>query len=116
MGRPKAIHLVYADWCPHCVPTTVEPVTERARVLGIPCILYDIDSDDEAAADDLVRRFGDWTADYLVPQVFLEYDRNEFRHVLTGDPRGVAFTRRAVEDLLATEPLAIKEHARASSK
>lgn len=103
MKKIAAIHVVYARWCPHCVPTTVAPLSKRAEDLGVPCILHDIDSDDVDFADDLVRRHGDWTPDYLIPQVFLEYEGGEFVHVLTGDPRGVAFTRRALESLLATE-------------
>jgi hypothetical protein len=105
--RPKAIHVVYAKWCPHCVPTAVEPLTNRAGELGVPCLLHDIDSDDVKVADDLVKKHGDWTDDYLVPQVFFEYDGGRVEHVLTGDPRGVSFTRGAVEALLDSEPLAI---------
>ena len=105
--RPKAIHVVYAEWCPHCVPTTVDPLKRRARELGVPCLLHDIDSD-VAVADDLVRKHGDWTEDYLVPQVFLEYEGGRVEHVLTGDPRGVALTRGAVEKLLESGPLAVK--------
>jgi hypothetical protein len=105
--RPKAIHVVYAKWCPHCVPTTVDPLTKRAGELGVPCLLHDIDSDDVEVADDLVRKHGDWTDDYLVPQVFFEYDGGKVDHVLTGNPRGVSFTRSEVEALLKSEPLAI---------
>ncbi len=101
MEEPKAIHIVYAEWCPHCVPVTVEPLKERARELGIPCLLYDIDTDKVKIADDLVRNHGDWSPDYLIPQVFLEYGGGKIEHVLTGDPKGVELTRRAVEDLLA---------------
>ncbi|MDG7006916.1 MAG: hypothetical protein JRN06_01580 [Nitrososphaerota archaeon] len=114
--RPKAIHVVYAKWCPHCVPTTVEPLNQRAKALGVPCLLHDIDSDDVEAADDLVRNHGDWTDDYLIPQVFLEYDGGRVEHVLTGNPRGVALTKGAVEALLKSEPLAIKDGAGAGSK
>ena len=71
----------------------------------MPCLLHDIDSDDASVADDLVREHGDWTPDYLVPQVFLEYGTGKIEHVLTGNPRGVALTRKAVEDLLASGPL-----------
>ena len=106
MARPKAIHVVYAEWCPHCVPTTVEPLKERAQELGVPCLLHDIDSADVKVADELVEKYGDWTSDYLVPQVFLEYEAGRVEHVLTGDPRGVALTRKAVEELLAAGPLA----------
>ncbi len=106
MEKPKAIHVVYARWCPHCLSTTVEPVQKKARELGIPCVLHDVDTDEARVADDLVKKYGDWTPDYLVPQVFLEYEGSRFRHVLTGDPQGVAFTRRAVERLLSGELLA----------
>lgn len=114
--KPKAIHVVYAKWCPHCVPTTVEPLNQRARALGVPCLLHDIDSDDVEKADDLVRNHGDWTEDYLIPQVFLEYDGGRVEHVLTGNPRGVALTKGAVEALLKSEPLAIRDGAGAGSK
>jgi thiol-disulfide isomerase/thioredoxin len=106
MERPKAIHVVYATWCPHCVPALVGLIQERAEALGIPCLLHDIDTAEEQVADELVRKYGDWTPDYLVPQVFLEYEGTRFRHVLTGDPRGVDLTRMAVERLLSGDLLA----------
>ena len=114
--RPKAIRIVYARWCPHCVPATVDPLSERAEELGIPIVLLDIDTDDVRAADDLVRKHGDWTDDYLVPQVFLDYGQGRIEHVLTGNPQGVALTKRAVDAVLASEPLAIKKRAGAGSK
>jgi hypothetical protein len=100
MEKPKAIHVVYANWCHHCVPTTVEPLKQRGAELGVPCRLYDIDTDEVKAADDLVKKYGDWSSDYLVPQVFLEYGDGRIQHVLTGNPKGVPLTRKAVEDLL----------------
>ena len=96
----RAIHVVYADWCPHCVPTTVEPLRRAASRLGVPLVLYDIDTADEKRADELVEGYGDWTPDYLVPQVFLEAEDGRIEHVLTGDPRGVQLTRQAVEALV----------------
>lgn len=105
MEKPKAIHVVYAEWCPHCVPTTVGLLKKRAEELGVRCVLYDIDSDDVAVADGLVRDHGDWTPDYLVPQVFLEYEGEKIEHVLTGSPEGVSMTRKAVEALLESGPL-----------
>jgi len=95
----KAIYVVYAGWCPHCVPTTVEPVQRLGAEAGVPVVLYDIDTEDEAKADDLVKKHGDWTPDYVIPQVFVEEDDGKIRHVLTGDRRGVQYTRRAVEAL-----------------
>ena len=105
MEGPKAIHVVYAQWCPHCVPTTVEPLERRAKELGVPCLLHDIDTEDVNVADGLVREHGDWIPDYLVPQVFLEYGDGRIEHVLTGNPRGVSLTRKAVEDLITSGPL-----------
>ncbi|MDG6902162.1 MAG: hypothetical protein JRM80_09415 [Nitrososphaerota archaeon] len=102
--RPKAIHIVYAQWCPHCVPTTVEPIRQRAEEIGVPLLLHDIDTPDVKVADELVKKHGDWTADYVIPQVFFEYE-GRIEHVLTGDSRGVSLTRKAVEELLASAPL-----------
>ena len=96
----KAVHVVYADWCPHCVPTTVEPLRRAAKELGVPIVLHDIDAADVKKADELVETYGDWTPDYLVPQVFLEAEDGKIEHVLTGDPRGVPMTRQAVEALV----------------
>jgi hypothetical protein len=62
--------------------------------------LRDIDTDDVKKADELVERYGDWSPDYLIPQVFLETDDGKIEHVLTGDPRGLQYTRQAVETLL----------------
>jgi thiol-disulfide isomerase/thioredoxin len=106
MEKPTAIHVVYAEWCPHCVPTTVAPMKKRASELGIPCVLHDIDTEDVKVADDLVKKYGDWSPDYLIPQVFLEYADGEYRHVLTGNPQGVALTRAAVERLVSSDQLA----------
>lgn len=96
----RAVHVVYADWCPHCVPTTLGPVQNAAKELGVPVILHDIETDDVKAADELVRKYGDWTPDYVIPQVFLEMDDGKIEHVLTGDRRGLQYTRQAVEALL----------------
>ena len=96
----KAIHVVYADWCPHCVPTTVGPIQRAAKELGVVCVLYDIDTADEKKADELVERYGDWSPDYLIPQVFVETDDGKIEHVMTGDPRGLQYTWQALEALL----------------
>ena len=98
----KAVYVVYANWCPHCVPTTVGPIQRAGKELGVPVVLYDIDTDAEEKADDLVKNYGDWTPDYLIPQVFIEGDDGKIEHVLTGNPRGVQLTRQAVEALLKT--------------
>ena len=103
MRNLKSVHVVYANWCPHCVPTTVESVKQKAQELGMPCILYDIDDPDACEkGDDLVRRYGDWSADYLIPQIFVEYDSGEIRHVFTGYSEDIELTRRGVSNLLAS--------------
>jgi len=71
---------------------------------GIPCHLYDID-DKEACekADELVRKYGDWSEDYLIPQVFEEDQSGKIRHVFTGRSGNVELTRRGVDELLKSE-------------
>jgi glutaredoxin len=99
----KAIHVVYANWCPHCVPTTVEPMKRIAEELGIPIYLYDIDTEAVKKADELVKKYGDWSEDYIIPQVFFEFNDGEIKHVLTGYSEGVSYTKKAVENLLRSE-------------
>jgi len=97
----KAVHVVHATWCPHCHPATVQPIQKISKELGIPFFSYDIDVlEQEKKADELVHEFGDWSEDYLIPQVFVEMDDGKVRHVLTGNPEGVELTRRAVNNLL----------------
>jgi len=99
----KAIHVVYADWCPHCAPTTVEPMKKAASELGVDYLPHDIDTDDVKAADELVKQYGDWSPDYIIPQVFLEFNDGTIKHVLTGYSEGVQYTRKAVENFMASE-------------
>ncbi len=96
-----AVHVVHATWCPHCHPTTVGPMKEAAAKQGLKFFEYDID-DPEAVkrADELVKKYGDWSEDYLVPQVFLEAKGGKMIHVLTGYSESVELTKRAVANLL----------------
>ena len=111
MNDIKAIHLVLAKWCPHCYPTTVASLEKVAGDLGIPLYSYDIDfPDQEAKADELVRKFGDWTEDYLIPQVFVETESGEIRHIFTGNPEGVALTKRGLDDLLKSPMFTKNKH------
>ena len=82
--------------------STVERMKEAADELGIPCKLLDIETDDIKVADELVKKHGDWSPDYLIPQVFVEFADGSVKHVLTGDPRGLSFTRRAVDSFLGS--------------
>jgi thiol-disulfide isomerase/thioredoxin len=102
----RSIHVVYANWCPHCVPTTVELVKQKAKELGLPCILYDIDDPDASKkGDEVVDKYGDWSVDYLIPQVFLEYDSGEIKHVFTGYSEDMELTRRGIGNLLTSSLL-----------
>ncbi|MDG6920412.1 MAG: hypothetical protein JRN59_02670 [Nitrososphaerota archaeon] len=103
VSKLKAIDIVYANWCPHCVPTAVEPMKKAAAQLGVPLNLYDIDTDAVRKADELVEKYGDWTPDYTIPQVFLEFDDGKVQHVLTGQPRGLAYTKQAIDDFLRSD-------------
>lgn len=103
--RLRAIHVVFANWCPHCMPTTVEPMKKLASELNVPINLYDIDTNQVQKADELVKKYGDWSEDYIIPQVFFEFENGEIKHVLTGYSEGVNYTRKAVENLLSSELL-----------
>ncbi|MGC2034419.1 MAG: thioredoxin family protein [Thermoplasmata archaeon] len=99
--RPAKIVLVYAHWCPHCVPVSTEPVDRLGALLGVPVQLLDIDvPGEEIIADELVKRYGDWVEDYLIPQVFLEWSDGRVEHLLTGTPGSLDGTRRNWQRLL----------------
>src|SRR5271157_6062367 len=83
--RPQRLTIVLAPWCPHCVPLSVRNGERLAQRLGIPLRILDIDRRaQEVIADRMVRRYGDWSPDYLIPQVFLEWPDGRTEHVLTG--------------------------------
>jgi len=106
MRKLKCIYVVYADWCPHCVPTTVEPVRKKAEQIGAQCILYHIDDPTALKnADELVKKYGDWSEDYLIPQVFLEYEDGEVKHVFTGYSEDIELTRSGLSHLLESHLL-----------
>jgi len=102
MTTLKSLHVVYADWCPHCVPTTVEPVRQKAEQIGVSCFLYHVDDPSASRkADELVKRYGDWCEDYLIPQIFLEYENGEVKHVFTGYSEDIELTRNGLNNLLS---------------
>lgn len=97
-----ALDLVMARWCPHCVPLSLDLGRQLAAKLGVPLRVLDIDvPEQERRADALVHAHGDWTPDYLIPQVFLERADGSIEHLLTGVPGPTSGTRRAWERLLA---------------
>ncbi len=75
-----------------------------ARRLGIPVRILDIDRrSDIGVADRIVREHGDNAPDYLIPQVFLEWNDGSVQHILTGFSEEVARTERAWRDLFASD-------------
>jgi len=103
-AQPVGLTIVLADWCPHCVPLSEEKGRELGGRLGIPVRRLDIDDRaEEREADALVQAYGDWSPDYLIPQVFLQWSDGRVDHVLTGFPEGVSRTRRAWDELLRSD-------------
>jgi thiol-disulfide isomerase/thioredoxin len=103
-ARPSRLTIVLADWCPHCVPLSEERIRELGERLEIPVRRLDIDDPaEEREADALVKAHGDWSPDYLIPQVFLEWSDGRVEHLLTGFPEGVPRTRRAWDDLFQSD-------------
>lgn len=100
----RRIHVVYAEWCPHCHPLTVEAFQRVAEEKGVALNLLDIDEPAaEREADALVRAHGDWSEDYLIPQVFFEFEDGTVQHVFTGHSEGVHVTRARLEALLVSD-------------
>jgi thiol-disulfide isomerase/thioredoxin len=97
--KPSQISLVYATWCPHCQPQSVEATKKMSEDLKVPLRLLDIDQPDAVKiADDLVKKYGDDSEDYLIPQVFLEFPDGRIEHVFTGFSEDTALTRRHWDD------------------
>jgi len=96
------ISVVLAEWCPHCVPLSLEKCKQMAKELGVELRVLDIDDpDQEKAADALVASYGDSCGDYLIPQVFFEED-GKVQHVFTGFSEGVEITKARWNDFFAS--------------
>jgi hypothetical protein len=64
-----------------------------AAELNVPLRTLNVEiPEQEAEADMLVEKYGDWAEDYLIPQVFLEYVDGRIIHVLTGFSESVSAT------------------------
>lgn len=101
--KPSRISLVYATWCPHCDPLSVEQTKRMSKDLGVPLRLLDIDKpDDVKIGDSLVKKYGDDSDDYLIPQVFLEFPDGKVQHVFTGFSENPEITKRHWGDLFAS--------------
>ena len=98
----RRISIVLADWCPHCVPLSLENSKRMAKDLNADLRVLDIDDpEQERVADELVKEFGDYCEDYLIPQVFMEED-GKVSHVFTGFSEGVDVTRARWDDIFAS--------------
>lgn len=89
----KRITIVLAQWCPHCVPLSLDYAKKMAGELEVPLNVLDIDvPEQELAADEIVEKYGDYSEDYLIPQVFLEYDGGRIEHIYTGFSEALSVT------------------------
>jgi hypothetical protein len=104
MRTIKRVSIVLANWCPHCVPLSKDNSEIMAKDLGVPLRILDIDVLAQLkAADVLVKEHGDWAEDYIIPQVFVEYDDGSVEHVLTGFSEGVPVTETAWKTLFSSK-------------
>jgi hypothetical protein len=74
-----------------------------AKELRAELRVLDIDAADQASvADSLVKQYGDFADDYLVPQVFFE-ENGKIEHVFTGFSEGVEVTKARWDDFFASK-------------
>jgi thiol-disulfide isomerase/thioredoxin len=109
--KPSRISLVYANWCPHCYPLSVEQTEKMSEELGVPLRLLDIDKpEDVGIGDELVKRYGDDSEDYLIPQVFLEFPEGRVQHIFTGFSEHSEITKKHWDDFFSSEFYATLKH------
>jgi hypothetical protein len=104
MVRVKQVIIVLANWCPHCVPLSLENARRMSKDLDAPLQVLDIDDPkQESVADRLVEQYGDFVEDYIIPQIFLEYEGGKVEHIFTGFSEGVSITKARWMDFLKSE-------------
>jgi glutaredoxin len=104
MAKVKQVSAVIATWCPHCSPLSVENSKVLAEKLGAAYRTLDIDKEDEVnVADDLVKNYGDDSKDYLIPQIFLEFDDGKVQHIFTGFSENTEVTKKHWNELFQSE-------------
>ena len=97
------ISVVLAQWCPHCVPLSLDKCSQMAEQLGAELRVLDVDKPEEAEVGDrLVKEYGDPADDYLIPQVFFE-EGGKVKHVFTGFSEAVEVTRARWDDFFASD-------------
>lgn len=103
MPKPNQISIVLAQWCPHCVPLSLEMTKRMSQDLGVPYRVLDIDDPKNGKiGDDLVKNYGDDSVDYLIPQVFLEFQDGKVQHIFTGFSENTEVTRGHWEDMFSS--------------
>jgi len=64
-----------------------------AKDFKVPLRVLDIEiAEQEIVADRLIEEHGDWSEDYLIPQVFVESADGQVTHLLTGFSEAVSVT------------------------
>ena len=72
--------------------------------LKVPLRVLDVDDKELGQeADSMVRKYGDNSEDYLVPQIFFEYSDGSVQHIMTGFSESTEITKKHWEDLLKSE-------------
>lgn len=105
-SEPKLerISAVIATWCPHCYPLSVENAKRMTKDLGVSLRVLDIDNKEEAkVADQLVKDYGDNAEDYLIPQIFAEFEDGSVKHLFTGFSENPELTKRHWNDLFNSQ-------------
>lgn len=102
-GLIKRVSIVFANYCPHCVPFSLRNANKMSEDLGVPLLTLDIEIPEQLeAADRLVEEHGDWSEDYLIPQVFVERMDGRVNHVLTGFSEAVSVTEGSWKALFSS--------------
>ena len=100
----KRVSIVLAKYCPHCVPSSLRNASRMAEDLRVPLRVLDVEIPEQLEeADRLVEEHGDWSEDYLIPQVFVEYADGRVDHILTGFSETVSVTESSWEALFSSE-------------
>ena len=82
--KPKAFVVVHSKWCTYC-RIAIRAAETLSREFHAALKLLDIDvPNEEEEADLFVRRYGDWSEDYVIPQLFIECEDGTVQHLFTG--------------------------------
>ena len=111
------VSIVLANYCPHCVPFSLRNAEKMAKDFGVPLRVLNIEIiEQEREADILVGKHGDWSEDYLIPQVFIEYADGQVYHLLTGFSEAVSATEASWEALFSSNYYKNLIHEQAGTK